>query len=68
MKVTINGESREVAASTSVADVVADLGHGDGARGVAVAVNGEVVSRREWSTTTLSADDRVEVLSATQGG
>jgi sulfur carrier protein len=37
-------------------------------RGVAVAVNGEVVPRAAWAGTALRDGDRVEVLSATQGG
>jgi sulfur carrier protein len=37
-------------------------------RGVAVAVNGEVVPRTDWPATVLRGGDRVEVLSAAQGG
>jgi len=36
--------------------------------GVAVAVNGEVVSRSAWESTPLSESDLVEVLTAVQGG
>ena len=39
-----------------------------GARGVAVAVDAEVVPRGEWDTTTLDDGARVEVLRAIQGG
>lgn len=55
-------------AGARVAEVVAALAGAPDARGVAVAVNGEVVPRRSWPTTTLRAGDRVEVLTATQGG
>jgi sulfur carrier protein len=41
---------------------------GTSARGVAVAVNGEVVPRSAWETTGLHPGDRVEVLTAAQGG
>ncbi|WP_417233476.1 sulfur carrier protein ThiS [Arthrobacter sp.] len=37
-------------------------------RGVAVAVNGEVVPRSAWAGTPLAAGDHVELLSAVQGG
>ena len=37
-------------------------------RGVAVAVDGEVVPREQWGTYPLTDDARVEVLSAMQGG
>jgi sulfur carrier protein len=37
-------------------------------RGVAVAVNGEVVPRSQWAEVALRDGDRVEVLTAAQGG
>jgi sulfur carrier protein len=41
----------------------------DGApRGVAVAVDGEVVRRAEWEKTRLESDQSVEVVRAVQGG
>ena len=38
------------------------------ARGVAVAVDGEVVPRAGWSTFAIPEGARVEVLTAMQGG
>lgn len=66
MNVVVNGESRAVAVTATVADLAADLGTGPG--GVAVAVNDEVVARSAWATTALRDGDRVEVLGAMQGG
>lgn len=37
-------------------------------RGIAVAVNGEVVRRAEWASHELAEGDRVDVLTAAQGG
>lgn len=68
--ITVNGQARELPDGTPVAAVVADLvgaATGD-RRGLAVAVNGEVVPRTAWDTTRLAAGDRVEVLTASQGG
>ncbi|MGH8879979.1 MAG: sulfur carrier protein ThiS [Stackebrandtia sp.] len=64
MKLLINGEPAEVNGRT-VADAVANLSRAE--RGIAVAVNGEVVPRAQW-TRQLSDGDRVEVLTASQGG
>jgi sulfur carrier protein len=64
--VTVNGERRELSEGTTVGTLVAALG--TGARGVAVAVNSEVVSRSRWDGTQLHPGDRVEVLAAAQGG
>lgn len=66
MTITVNGERRELAEGTTVAALVA--GFAAGGRGVAVAVNAEVVSRSQWEETPLSPGDRVEVLGAAQGG
>jgi sulfur carrier protein len=63
----VNGEPRERAGAT-VAELLADLGVNAGARGVAVAVDGEVVPRAEWGELTVNEGQRVEALSAMQGG
>lgn len=66
MKVTVNGDPREVAAGTSVAQLIRQVT--DQQTGIAVAVNGEVVPRRGWPATALAAGDQVEVVTAVQGG
>jgi len=66
LSVLVNGESRLLPGGATVADVVSELR--GGGRGTAVARNGEVVPRSQWSTTELSEGDAVEVLSAAQGG
>jgi sulfur carrier protein len=62
----LNGERREVADGSTVADVVDSLTAEQ--RGVAVALDGEVVLRSDWSTTRLADGQQVEVLRAVQGG
>ncbi len=68
MIVTVNGQPRELPSSSTVASVVELLGAEPDARGVAVALNGEVVARGRWPETALSEGARIEVLSAIQGG
>ncbi len=68
MTVLVNGEARDVAASLTVSDLLALLGHDPRGAGLAVAVNGEVVPRGEWAATALGERDHVEVLGAAQGG
>lgn len=67
MTVFVNGEERLLRDGATVADVVAEMGR-DGGRGLAVAVNGEVVSRSRWGDAELAENDRVEVLEAIGGG
>ena len=68
MNVTVNGEPREVGAGATVATVVEMLDVTPGARGVAVAVDGEVVSRGRWADTQLCDGSMVEVVAAIGGG
>jgi sulfur carrier protein len=63
----VNGEPRERTGAT-IAELLADLGVEDRARGVAVAVDGEVVPRAEWNERRVTEGERVEALSAMQGG
>ncbi|MEY2532180.1 MAG: sulfur carrier protein [bacterium] len=63
----VNGEPREGAGAT-IAELLADLGVEVRARGVAVAVDGEVVPRGEWNERRINEGERVEALSAMQGG
>ena len=69
MRLIVNGEARELPERLTVAQLVRDeapeLERG---RGVAVAVDAQVVPRSAWSDTTLSEGQRVELLAAMQGG
>ena len=65
MKVIVNGAPRDVDVA-SVEGLVEQLT--TARRGVAVAVNGEVVPRSTWPVAPLRDGDRVEVLTASQGG
>jgi sulfur carrier protein len=68
MVVTLNGEACELPEGATVTDAVKAAGAPEDGRGVAVAVDGEVVPRGRWTVRRLRADDRVEVLQAVQGG
>jgi sulfur carrier protein len=64
----INGEPRELGERPRVPDAVTAVGGDPAARGVAVAVDGEVVPRGEWERFELRDGQRVEVVRAVQGG
>ncbi len=65
MKITLNGEPREIS-STSLAAALDELGYG-GAK-VATAVNEDFVPTAMRPGTQLSAGDRIEVVTPRQGG
>lgn len=66
MNVVVNGSPTVVADACTVDELA--LAVAGSRRGTAVAVNGEVVPRSAWAVTSLHAGDRVEVLTARQGG
>ena len=66
--IVINGERSDACAGESIAAVLARLDVAPNARGVAVAVDGEVVPRARWQSFALPEHARVEVLTAMQGG
>ncbi|MFF3032214.1 sulfur carrier protein ThiS [Streptomyces rubiginosohelvolus] len=66
VSVSVNGEARAVPAGTDLGALVGALT--PARSGVAAAVNESVVPRGQWATTTLGEGDRVEVLTAVQGG
>ena len=68
MRVTLNGEPHVLDPGASLADAVARLGVDGGERGVAAAVDAEVVPRERWERTELADGMRVEVLRAAAGG
>lgn len=66
--ISLNGEESDVAPGETVAAALARLELSPQARGVAVAVDGEVVPRAQWHSFALAEHARVEVLTAMQGG
>ncbi len=68
MTIVLNGRRCELPEPAALALALAELGLRPGARGVAVAVDGEVVPRAQWDSFSLGEGARVEVLTAMQGG
>lgn len=68
MRLVLNGDEVTLRESATVADAVEATGATVEARGIAVAVEGEVVPRGEWAKRQLAAGETVEVVHAVQGG
>jgi sulfur carrier protein len=66
--IVVNGNDTDAAAGERLSALLARLGVSADTRGVAVAVEGEVIPRSCWDTFALPARAKVEVLSAKQGG
>jgi sulfur carrier protein len=66
VRLNVNGEARTVPDRASLADLVGTLT--ERTRGIAVAVNGDVVPRTQWPEQALADGDAIEILTAVQGG
>ena len=65
MRVTVNGEQREIAAS-SVDALLSELEY-EGTH-FAIALNFDVLPRSRWAETALQTGDEIEIITPRQGG
>ena len=68
MTIWLNGIEAELPAGSTLAEAVAAAGAPPEGRGIAAAVDGEVVPRDRWRGIALADGQRVEVVQAVQGG
>jgi len=66
MNIVLNGQPHQVDDVCSVADLVQALGYAD--RRIAVERNGQIVPRSQHATTTITENDRLEIVVAVGGG
>lgn len=66
MKITLNGEPRELETGATVAELVASLDVAPEL--VAVELNSELVAKKVRAETTLSEGDAVEIVTLVGGG
>ena len=67
MRATVNGDVRELETRKTIAALVQEITGSPEQRGVAVARNGEIVRRDEW-TQPVEDGDEIEIVRAVQGG
>jgi sulfur carrier protein len=66
VEITVNGQRRDAADELSLAELVGQVS--DRSSGIAVALNSEVVPRGDWPGTAVRPGDRIDVVTAVQGG
>lgn len=66
MRLTVNGEQRQVQAERNISALVAQLGLDE--RKIAIERNLAIVPRSLWSATVLSDGDRIEIVHFVGGG
>jgi sulfur carrier protein len=67
MHVYVNDQPTEVAPELTLLDTLRQTGLHE-KKGIAVAVNDQVISRRDWAQYHLQDYDKIMIITATQGG
>lgn len=67
MKILVNGKETELTAENKLISLIQLLSLQE-KKGIAVAVNDEVVMKKNWSETNLKQNDKVLIIQAAQGG
>lgn len=67
MVIFVNNEEEKVTTGSSLQYLLKKRDLLD-QKGIAIAVNNEVVPKAEWKLTILLPDDKITVIKATQGG
>ena len=68
IQIVVNGEPREDPVELSIGALISKRGREPEMRGIAVAVNDRVVRRADWPEVVVQEGDRVEIITASQGG
>ena len=66
MRISVNGDPREIRSAGNVAELVAELGLEPSM--VLVEHNGAALRRTEWASAALSDGDCIEILQVAAGG
>lgn len=68
MKISVNGEDKEVRLNINIQDLLIALDLNPTQAGIAVAVDREVIPKTQWQKTELRENSEVEIIRAVQGG
>ena len=68
IKVKVNGETKEIEENQNLDCLLGYLGFNSNLKGIAIALNWEIVHREKWSLTYLQDGDLVELAKPVQGG
>ena len=67
IEISVNDNNLKIAADSIVSDLLTNLNY-QNTKGIAVALNGEVLAKDEWRRRVLKSKDKVIIITATQGG
>ncbi|MDE2698796.1 MAG: sulfur carrier protein ThiS [Gemmatimonadota bacterium] len=68
MQLIVNGQVQSVDDASTLLDLLIEMNFKAEQKGIAVAVNAEVIARAIWADMRLRNGDRVDIIHAVQGG
>ena len=68
MQLTVNGQKQSVDDASTLLNLLIEMNIGTEQKGIAVALNTEVIARAMWADTRLCNGDQVDIIHAVQGG
>ncbi len=68
MQLIVNGQKQSVDDASTLLDLLIEMNFKAEQKGIAVAVNAEVIARAMWADMRLCNGDRVDIIHAVQGG
>lgn len=68
MQLIVNGQEQSVVGTSTLLDLLIEMNFNAEQKGIAVALNAEVVARAMWAETRLCNGDQVDIIHAVQGG
>jgi sulfur carrier protein len=69
MNITVNGNQINTDSTTLISIIYAYYPNSkENLKGIAIAINGEIVPKSEWNSYNIRENDTIELISATQGG
>jgi len=68
MKIKLNGEEKVFEKELSLNELVRTEFNSDEPKGVAVALNFNIIPKQKWNETILKENDEIEIVHAVQGG
>jgi sulfur carrier protein len=68
MEITINDQKKAFSSTAITVQQLLDMEIPEKQKGIAIAINNKVIPKTEWHKQTISANDNVLIIKATQGG
>jgi len=68
MTILVNGNTHDIEEERTLEELLLEFEISKEMKGIAVALNDDVIPKKMWSDTKVQSSDRIEIIRAVQGG